>query len=70
MTNRGCICGIGSILDGVIEPSGDPYLVECRRGSDKRDAGEGDLVTGWGLESPAANQVVVLISGDGLGDKP
>ncbi len=55
-----------SIHDSVAEFSGDLYLVEGGRSSDKRDAGEGDPIEGWDMEYPIANKVIPLIGNDKL----
>lgn len=55
--------------DSVAEFSGDLYLVEYRKCSDKRDAGEGDLIESWDMEYPIANVVIPLIGSDSFNDK-
>ena len=67
--NNNCIGRKRSTHDSVAEFSGDLYLVEGRGSTDKRDAGEGDLIESWDMEDPIAHEVIPLIGSDSFRDK-
>jgi hypothetical protein len=55
--NYDCIGGKSSTHHSVIEFSGNLYVIEGGRCSDKRDAGEGDLIENWDVKYPIANEL-------------
>ena len=66
--NYNCIGRKSSIHNSNIEFSGNLYLIEGARGSDKRDAGGGDLIENWDVRYPMASAISCGSGSSGIGE--